>query len=158
MEDKTMEELKQEAAELGLSFKGNISKKELSALIDEAYDKESEGSVVKEKFASTKAVNSPEAAVAAARAKIAKANNEAKKTDIVKIVMTDKREASSAHSVYLNNGLSSAKVPLDVFVEIPVGLIRVAQNKKCLVHVDDGKGSSTPKEVNKYVVEYKNKN
>lgn len=151
--EKSFEELKQEADELGLTYSPNIGKAKLEEKIEQKYKEieESSDSVESNTRVSTK---STLATRKEALKIIAEQIAENKKTKVVKITMVDKREASTATHAYFSNGDVSLHIPLDVWVEMPNILIQLAEEAKAVTHVDSN-GITEPKLTKKYVVEYK---
>lgn len=151
--EKSFEELKQEADELGLTYSPNIGKAKLEEKIEQKYKEieESPDSVESNTRVSTKGAL---AAKKEALRVIAEQIAENKKTRVVKITMVDKREASTATHAYFSNGDVSLNIPLDVWVEMPNILIQLAEEAKAVTHVDSN-GVTEPKLTKKYVVEYK---
>ena len=151
--EKSFEELKQEADELGLTYSPNIGKAKLEEKIEQKYKEieESSDSVESNTRVSTKgALAARKEAIKIIAEQIA----ENKKTKVVKITMVDKREASTATHAYFSNGDVSLHIPLDVWVEMPNILIQLAEEAKAVTHVDSN-GITEPKLTKKYVVEYK---
>ena len=144
--EKSFEELKQEADELGLTYSPNIGKAKLEEKIEQRYKETEESSEVSTKGAL--------AARKEALKIIAEQIVENKKTKVVKITMVDKREASTATHAYFSNGDVSLNIPLDVWVEMPNILIQLAEEARAVIHVDSN-GITEPKLTKKYVVEYK---
>ena len=151
--EKSFEELKQEADELGLTYSPNIGKAKLEEKIEQRYKEieESSDSVESNTRVSTKGAL---AARKEALKIIAEQIAENKKTKVVKITMVDKREASTATHAYFGNGDVSLHIPLDVWVEMPNILIQLAEEARAVIHVDSN-GITEPKLTKKYVVEYK---
>ena len=83
-----------------------------------------------------------------------KIDRESRKTQVVRLTMVDKREASTATDAYFNNGTLATRVPLDTWVEMPNGLIELAEIAKAVIHVESN-GVTMPKLTKKYVVDYK---
>ena len=151
--EKSFEELKQEADELGLTYSPNIGKAKLEEKIEQKYKEieESSDSVESNTRVSTKgALATRKEALKIIAEQIA----ENKKTKVVKITMVDKREASTATHAYFSNGDVSLHIPLDVWVEMPNILVQLAEEAKAVTHVDSN-GITVPKLTKKYVVEYK---
>ena len=151
--EKSFEELKQEADELGLTYSPNIGKAKLEEKIEQRYKEieESSDSVESNTRVSTKgALAARKEAIKIIAEQIA----ENKKTKVVKITMVDKREASTATHAYFSNGDVSLHIPLDVWVEMPNILIQLAEEARAVTHVDSN-GITEPKLTKKYVVEYK---
>ena len=151
--EKSFEELKQEADELGLTYSPNIGKAKLEEKIEQKYKEieESSDSVESNTRVSTKgALATRKEALRVIAEQIA----ENKKTKVVKITMVDKREASTATHAYFSNGDVSLNIPLDVWIEMPNILIQLAEEARAVTHVDSN-GVTEPKLTKKYVVEYK---
>ena len=151
--EKSFEELKQEADELGLTYSPNIGKAKLEEKIEQRYKEieESSDSVESNTRVSTKgALAARKEAIKIIAEQIA----ENKKTKVVKITMVDKREASTATHAYFSNGDVSLHIPLDVWVEMPNILVQLAEEARAVTHVDSN-GITAPKLTKKYVVEYK---
>ena len=151
--EKSFEELKQEADELGLTYSPNIGKAKLEEKIEQKYKEieESSDSVESNTRVSTKgALAARKEAIKIIAEQIA----ENKKTKVVKITMVDKREASTATHAYFSNGDVSLHIPLDVWVEMPNILVQLAEEARAVTHVDSN-GITEPKLTKKYVVEYK---
>ena len=107
--EKSFEELKQEADELGLTYSPNIGKAKLEEKIEQKYKEieESSDSVESNTRVSTKGAL---AAKKEALKIIAEQIAENKKTKVVKITMVDKREASTATHAYFSNGDISSNI------------------------------------------------
>ena len=151
--EKSFEELKQEADELGLTYSPNIGKAKLEEKIEQKYKEieESSDSVESNTRVSTKgALATRKEALKIIAEQIA----ENKKARVVKITMVDKREASTATHAYFSNGDVSLNIPLDVWIEMPNILIQLAEEARAVTHVDSN-GITEPKLTKKYVVEYK---
>lgn len=177
MEELNLEDLKQEAAELGIEFSDRIGAKTLKERIDAYYEKESATADLvevvektpetKAKIAgSTKEVDWLSKSIDEIKEGLAddprlmhlmitkKIDIEAKKTQVVRLTMVDKREASTATSAYFNNGSMAMRVPLDTWVEMPNGLIDQAEVAKAVIHIESN-GITSPKTTKKYVIDYK---
>ena len=154
--ERSIEELKEEADALGIKYSANIGAAKLQEKIDEydaKLDAEVNGVVEPVKVAadvtSGKKMSDVEARLAI------KALEDANKAcKVVKISMVDKRESAYATSAYFSTGDIAMRVPLDVFVEMPIILIQMAEEAQALVHVESG-GLTSSKWQKKYVVEYK---
>lgn len=154
--ERTLEELKEEADALGIKYSANIGAAKLQEKIDEydaKLDTEVNGVVEPVKVAadvtSGKKMSEIEAKLA-----IKALEDENKKTKVVKIAMVDKRESAYATSAYFSTGDIAMRVPLDVWVEMPIILIKIAEDAQALIHIESG-GLTTSKFQKKYVVEYK---
>ena len=144
--ERTLEELKEEADALGIKYSANIGAAKLQEKIDE-YDAKLDTEVA----ASTDGKKMTEFE---ARLAIKALEDENRKTKVVKIAMVDKRESAYATSAYFSTGDIAMRVPLDVWVEMPIILIKMAEDAQALVHIESG-GLTTSKFQKKYVVEYK---
>lgn len=167
MNERTIEELKQEADELGIKYSPNIGAEKLASKIEEFYDAESKANTApvdvvedtpaaevtetKQQATDRKALSRIEAL------QVIKAQERANlETDVVKVSCVDKREASIATHAYFSTGDVSMNIPLDVFVEMPKILIYNAEKARALVHVEQN-GETVSKMQKKYVVEYKDR-
>jgi outer membrane protease len=156
---KDIEDLKNEAEALGVTYSANIGAAKLQAKIDAFYDAESAGHkvneveveievapVVKEDI---KAVNKQSAiAIIKEQERI---NLE---SVVVKLTMVDRREASTATDAYFSNGDVAMNIPLDTWVEVPRLIAMIADEARAITHMETDSGS-VPKAVKKYVIEYK---
>ena len=154
--EKSIEELKQEADELGITYSANIGAAKLASKIEEWYAKESAENTTPVEIDETKQEAMDRKALAKQEAlKIIKAQEKANtETKVVKISMVDKREASIATHAYFSTGDISMNIPLDVFVEMPKILIYMAERAKAMTHIEQN-GETVTKLQKKYVVEYK---
>ena len=154
--EKSIEELKQEADELGIKYSPNIGADKLASKIEEWYSKESAENTTPVEIDETKQEAMGRKALAKQEAlKIIKAQEKVNmETKVVKISMVDKREASIATHAYFSTGDISMNIPLDVFVEMPKILIYMAENAKAMTHIEQN-GETVTKLQKKYVVEYK---
>lgn len=170
-------EMIDEANDLGIEFKGNVSNVNLAALIavakgepepiDEvapagpAMKAEPESS--EEPSIQQAARTAAEAKYALKRAKVAAARKKAFRTHVVTLTNKDNRENDIMTTAYLsfeNQHFGLAKlVPLDVPVELEEALIKIAANCTMTLHKDeivDGKrtGNKVPTTVKKYAISY----
>ena len=159
--EKTIEDLKLEADELGITYVKNIGAAKLQAKIDEFYEADSKSADI----ATTKDEEDDIAEELTSKSTVAKNKMDAiriikeqervnAESVIVKLTMVDRREASTATDAYFGNGNYGMKVPLDTWVEMPRILVNMAEEAKAIIHKEiDGKSVSSM--VKKYVVEYK---
>jgi len=161
--EKTIEDLRLEADELGIQYPKNTGAAKLQTKIDEFYDAESEDSIV-EQIAEvdgedTVAVDGKKTKAQArieALQVIKAQERKNSKAVVIKLTIVDKRESSTATDAYLGNGDFGMKVPLDTWVEVPSILAALAEQKEVPVHkVIDGKSSVVMGK--QYVVEHKDK-
>ena len=154
--ERTLEEIKEEADALGIKYSANIGAAKLQEKIDEydaKLDTEVNGVVEPVKVAA-EVIPGKKMTEIEARLAIKALEDENRKTKVVKIAMVDKRESAYATSAYFSTGDIAMRVPLDVFVEMPIILIKMAEEAQALVHIESG-GLTTSKFQKKYVVEYK---
>lgn len=143
---KTLEELKQEAKDLGIKFVPNISAEKLAIKIEEFYesqetsDKEILEAAVeaKEKSEEKSAVSGKTGAVEKARI----AEEYARKTRIITIIDNDQRvnNQTTVATVNCSNmyfDLGTAHIPLNVPVEVKQGHIDVLKGVEIPQHVKD---------------------
>jgi hypothetical protein len=137
--EKSIYELKEEARSLGLSFKENISKVELSKMIEEAKvnakSEPEKTEVVVETAEDIKRIN-----LQKRKQRIAEAKKEAERLVIANITSTDPNVASEADYAEVFGFESptvsiSKAIPLGVNVEIPQCLVNVARGIKRCIHV-----------------------
>lgn len=171
MEEMSKEEIKElqsklrdEAKQLGIEIKGNPGVEKLQKMINDFYDNESadadiavakveeEEDVDTSKVVKKKVIKEDPRVAAIMRIKEQERENI--KTQVVKITMVDKREASTATHAYFSTGNVAMNVPLDVWVEMPYILIQQAENSKALSHVESG-DTTIPRLQKRYVVEYR---
>lgn len=150
-----LEELKQEADELGLTYNKNIGEEKLQIKLNEYYAKEAATADIPE--VKEEIEEAPiEVAQKSHKEVIKELERENMKTSVVMLTMVDKREASTATDAYFSNGSVAMRVPLDVWVEMPNILIAQAKAARALLHKKDDKAGSVPVHSPKYVIEYKN--
>lgn len=151
----TIEELKQEASELGISFNQNIGVDKLQAKIDEFYkSQETSGNEIlaavekqeaMEKSEEKSAVNGKPSNKSVALDKyIVEAEAAARKTRVVIITDNDQRENNQTTVAVVNCSnvhfdLGTAYIPLNVPVEVKVGHINVLRETEIPLHVKDPK-------------------
>lgn len=161
MDLRDIEEIRNEADQLGIKYAPNLGAAKLQAKIDEKYaelENETNGEVevaeVKADDEGDKEDTPKKAVKMDARAIIREQEKANKKTKIVKVSMVDKRESSYATSVYYSTGGVGMRIPLDTFCEVPVILIKLIEDAKSLVHAEVD-GNTVSKYQKKFVVEYK---
>lgn len=151
----TIEELRQEASELGISFNQNIGVDKLQAKIDEFYkSQETSGNEIlaavekqeaMEKSEEKSAVNGKPSNKSVALDKyIVEAEAAARKTRVVIITDNDQRENNQTTVAVVNCSnvhfdLGTAYIPLNVPVEVKVGHINVLKETEIPLHVKDPK-------------------
>ncbi len=169
--EKTIDELKQEADTLGITYKNNIGAIRLKERIEEFYEKQTDSGSLEELMEKAEKVEEqkePDVEKKKQPAKSSKLNiaairAKAFETKIVTISSNDKREnhlvTTAPLSIENEYFGISRDVPLDVPVELEVCLIELAKSLKVVMHVDeiiDGRrtGNKVPKLVHRYVINF----
>ena len=151
---KDIEDLKNEAEALGITYSANIGAAKLQAKIDAFYDADSAGHKVEVEAtpAEKKEIraNDEKSAMAIIKEQ-ERANLE---SIVIKLTMVDRREASTATDAYFGNGDVAMNIPLDTWVEVPRIIALLADEARAITHMESDSGS-VPKSVKKFVVEYK---
>jgi hypothetical protein len=166
MSDKNYQDLLDEAKELGLAFKGRISKEKLITLIDEHKMNQTIG----DSEEATENLGDEQVKVSTREQpakSIPQLVKEAKKRAFSKRVVTltsnDKRDndiVTTEPLMFENQYFSLSRiVPLDVPAELEQCLIDIAKECTIILHVDEvvnGKrtGNKMPKHVKKFTVSY----
>jgi len=164
-----IEELKQEATDLGIKFQANISAEKLQARIDAYYEsQETSGKEIQEAVEQKEAEEKSEGKSAesgkklmASKAAIAKAK--AMKTKVVTIIDNDQRVNNQTTTCTVNCSnayfdLGTVVLPLNLPVEVRIGHLNVLKEVKIPQHVKDQKsGLSTARMVPRYTISYEEK-
>ena len=136
--EKTIEELKQEADDLGIQYNANIGATKLAAKIEEYYEaQEGSAPVVKLETVAERGSRKKTIGERAAEARL-----EAMKTHIVTITDNDQRENNLTTIVSVNCSndyfdLGTRRIPLNVPVEVEQGFINVLKEIQIPMHVRD---------------------
>ena len=165
-----IEELKQEAAELGISFQPNIGADKLQAKIDEWYmSQETSGNGIQDAVKKQEAMEqSGEKSAVKDNDEVAnhmgsyakRAEAEARKTRIVIITDNDQRENNQTTVAVVNCSnlycdLGTAYIPLNIPVEIKQGHLNVLSETEIPLHVKDPKTNlSTLTMRKRYAISY----
>ena len=168
-----IEELKQEAAELGISFPQNIGADKLQVKIDEYYEsQETSGNGIQDAVKKQEAMEQSEEKSAVKDNDDAnthmnkyakKAEEDARKTRIVTITDNDQRENNQTTVAVVNCSniyfdLGTAYIPLNVPVEIKQGHLNVLSETEIPLHVKDPKTNlSTLTMRKRYAISYEDK-
>ena len=164
----TLEELKQEATELGISFNQNIGAAKLADKIEEYYkSQETSGEEIQAAIAKKEAEEKSEEKPAVKgnvkgsiheQAKIAESN--ARKTKVITIIDNDTRENNQTTVAVVNCSnmffdLGTVYLPLNVPVEVRQGHIDVLANVEIPLHVKDPRTGLYRTEIRKrYSISY----
>lgn len=168
-----IEELKQEATELGISFQSNIGADKLQAKIDEYYvSQETSGNGIQDAVKKQEAMEqSEEKSAVKDNNKVndhmgtyaKKAEEDAKKTRIVTITDNDQRENNQTTVAVVNCSniyfdLGTAYIPLNIPVEIKQGHLNVLSETEIPLHVKDPKTNlSTLTMRKRFAISYEDK-
>ena len=168
-----IEELKQEATELGISFQSNIGADKLQAKIDEWYvSQETSGNEIQDAVKKQEAMEQSEEKSAVKDNDDAnthmnkyakKAEEDARKTRIVTITDNDQRENNQTTVAVVNCSniyfdLGTAYIPLNVPVEVKQGHLNVLSETEIPLHVKDPKTNlSTLTMRKRYAISYEDK-
>ena len=162
----TLQELKQEATDLGIEFSANIGATKLAEKIDSYYkSQETSGeeiqAAVKAKEAEEKSEDKPAVKGREDRfARAKRAEDRARQTKIITITDNDTRENNQttvaiANCSNLYFDLGTVYIPLNIPVEVKQGHIDVLANVEIPLHVKDAKSGLFKTEVRKrYSISY----
>jgi len=142
-----LDELKQEAKELGIKFSPNISEGKLQEKIEEHYEALERAAIEEEKKEemTVDEIVKDKAAKARTMGELAReAERKARETKIVTIVDNDQRENNHTTSVTVNCGneyfdLGQIILPLNTPVEVMQGHLDVLKELEIPMHVKDPK-------------------
>ena len=168
-----IEELKQEAAELGISFPQNIGADKLQVKIDEYYEsQETSGNGIQDAVKKQEAMEQSEEKSAVKdnddvnthmNKYAKKAEEDARKTRIVTITDNDQRENNQTTVAVVNCSniyfdLGTAYIPLNVPVEVKQGHLNVLNETEIPLHVKDPKTNLSTLTMHKrYAISYEDK-
>ena len=172
MEETSLEELKQEARDLGIEFSANIGAAKLQAKIDAYYAGQEDSSKAvleavkvveesKEKEDNTLVATTESKSTMSA---ISKARAEANKTKVVTIIDNDQRVNNQTTTVAVNCSnmyfdLGTVILPLNLPVEVRQGHLNVLKELQIPQHVKDGKtGLSSVRMIPRYTLSYEDNN
>ena len=172
MEETSLEELKQEARDLGIEFSANIGAAKLQAKIDAYYAGQEDSSKAvleavkvveesKEKEDNTLVATTESKSTMSA---ISKARAEANKTKVVTIIDNDQRVNNQTTTVTVNCSnmyfdLGTVILPLNLPVEVRQGHLNVLKELQIPQHVKDGKtGLSSVRMITRYTLSYEDNN
>ena len=155
MSEKTLEELKQEATDLGISFSQNIGADKLAAKIEEFYKSQETSAVVV-----TEVETKAEKSGALSFGEIVKQlETDARKTRIVTIIDNDQRENNYTTVVSVNCSndyfdLGTRRIPLNVPVEVEQGFINVLKEVIIPMHIRGTDGNARLEMRPRYALSY----
>lgn len=158
------EELKQEAKDLGIEFSANIGDEKLQAKIDAYYEsQETSGKELQKVVEAAEAGATSKPAVNSRYAKARKAEEDAKKTQVVTIIDNDRRVNNHTTSCVVNCSnfyfdLGTMVLPLNTPVEVAQGHINVLREVRIPQHIQDRDGLSHVEMRPRYTIQFENKN
>ena len=155
--EKTLEELKAEASDLGITYSPNISAVKLAAKIEEFYAaQETPGGVV-----AAIAVEEPTPTTSGVSMGVLarQMESEARVTHVVTITDNDQRENNMTTTVSVSCGndyfdLGMKRVPLNIPVELEQGFINVLKEIVIPMHVQNKEGVCSTVRRNRYAIAY----
>jgi len=169
-----IEELKDEAASLGIPFSPNIGAAKLQEKLDAYYAQLNENGEPVDTAEEEEEVATPVVAVPvnstpvatkvgaketpSARIKrlLQEDNKKRNQPRLVKVSVVDKREASTATTVYVGNAADGYRIPVDTFVELDGWAVAQLEKATFVNHITNpATGLSSAKLTKKYVLEYK---
>lgn len=161
----SLQELKQEATELGIEFSANIGAAKLAEKIDAYYkSQETSGEEIqaaieaKEQSEEKPAVKGKESRYTRAKA----SEERARKTKVITVIDNDTRENNQTTVAIANCSnmyfdLGTVYIPLNIPVEVRQGHIDVLANVEIPLHVKDPKSGLYKTEIRKrYSISYEN--
>lgn len=159
----TLQELKQEADELGVSYAKNVSANKLQEKIEAFYEaQETSGPALEEVVA--KEESKPKSAAAKTLSdKIAAARAKAEETRIVTIIDNDQRVNNQTTTCTVNCSneyfdLGTIILPLNEKIEVRVGHLKTLEQVQIPLHMRDNKtGLSTVKMRPRYTISYEDR-
>lgn len=168
MEELNLDDLKQEATELGISYSANIGAAKLKSKIDEYYEsqetsgKEIEDQILANEKSEEKSAESgkKEAVKLTARQKL---RQDAEVTRIVTIIDNDQRVNNQTTSCTVNCSnmyfdLGQVRLPLNMPVEVRTGHLNVLKEVKIPQHAKDSQTNlSTVRMIPRYTISYEDR-
>jgi folylpolyglutamate synthase/dihydropteroate synthase len=161
----TLQELKQEADELGVSYAKNVSANKLQEKIEQFYEaKETSGAEV-EALVAKKEASTPEPVVAKADSLDAKRlarEKAARATRVVTIIDNDQRVNNQTTTCTVNCSnsffdLGTVILPLNEKIEVAMGHIKTLEQVQIPLHVRDNKtGLASVRMRPRYTISYEN--
>lgn len=161
----TLQELKQEADELGVTYNKNIGANKLQEKIEQFYEAQETSGPAIEAAVVEKEAKASEPAKPSADPKAAKRlarEKAARETKIVTIIDNDQRVNNQTTTCTVNCSnaffdLGTRILPLNEKIEVAVGHLRTLEQVKIPLHVRDNKtGLSVVKLRPRYTISYEN--
>lgn len=162
----TLQELKQEADELGVKYSKNIGANKLQEKIEQFYEaQETSGPAVEAAVIEKEEAKAPEPVKPSADPKVAKRiarEKAARETKIVTIIDNDQRVNNQTTTCTVNCSnaffdLGTRILPLNEKIEVATGHLRTLEQVKIPLHVRDNKtGLSVVKLRPRYTISYEN--
>jgi hypothetical protein len=161
----TLQELKQEADELGLTYNKNIGANKLQEKIEAFYEAQETSGPALEAVIEEKEKAQPKKATKAEDLKVAKRiarEKAARETRVVTIIDNDQRVNNQTTTCTVNCSndyfdLGTRILPLNEKIEVAMGHIKTLQEVQIPLHVRDNKtGLSTVKMRPRYTISFEN--
>lgn len=159
----TLQELKQEADELGVTYAKNVSANKLQEKIEAFYEaQETSGPALEQVVAEEEAKPKATSAAKSLSDKIAKARAAAEETRIVTIIDNDQRVNNQTTTCTVNCSneyfdLGTIILPLNEKIEVRMGHLKTLEQVKIPLHTRDNKtGLATVKMRPRYTISYEN--
>lgn len=159
----TLQELKQEADDLGVKYAKNISANKLQEKIEEFYEsQETSGAAVEALVAEQSVEETPAPAPKSRSAKRIAREKAARETRVVTIIDNDQRVNNQTTTCIVNCSneyfdLGTRILPLNEKIEVAVGHLKTLEQVKIPLHVRDNKtGLSTVRLRPRYTITYEN--
>jgi hypothetical protein len=159
----TLEELKQEADDLGLSYAKNVSANKLQEKIEQFYEaQETSGPALEAVVAQEASKPKASSESKSLSNKITKARAAAEATKIVTIIDNDQRVNNQTTTCTVNCSneyfdLGTIILPLNEKIEVRMGHLKTLEQVKIPLHMRDNKtGLSTVKLRPRYTISYEN--
>jgi hypothetical protein len=159
----TLDELKKEADDLGVTYAKNVSANKLQEKIEEFYEsKENEAPTVEVKPETKEADNETTAKANTGTAKRLAREKAARQTKVVTIIDNDQRVNNQTTTCTVNCSneffdLGTVILPLNEKIEVAMGHIRTLEEVKIPQHVRDNKtGLASVRLRPRYTISYEN--
>jgi hypothetical protein len=159
----TLQELKQEADELGLSYAKNVSANKLQEKIEEFYESKETSGPALEAVVAKEESKPKTSAEARLSDKINKAKAKAEETRIVTIIDNDQRVNNQTTTCTVNCSneyfdLGTIILPLNEKIEVRMGHLKTLEQVQIPLHMRDNKtGLSTVKMRPRYTISYEDR-
>lgn len=158
----TLQELKQEADDLGVTYAKNVSANKLQEKIEAFYEAQETSGPALEAVVAKEETKPKSSAAQTLSDKIAKAKAKAEETRIVTIIDNDQRVNNQTTTCTVNCSneyfdLGTIILPLNEKIEVRMGHLKTLEQVMIPLHMRDNKtGLSTVKMRPRYTISYEN--